>query len=118
MAGRPAGYSDEENDSEDYNYYENTSYNHNEDLQASAVAETPKDPWAAAVFEAAKDHQTNILSGETGNLLETASVNEYNIQSTSSFLKCLEEGNIDALKKVWLNKSNLGDVGVDNQSKK
>ena len=90
MAGRPAGYSDEEN-SDDYGCYNHDDWaNAEDDYTAPADTECNKDPWSALVLDSCKNQ--NSLNQ-----------NIYDIKSISSFQKCLEEGNVEALKSVWLN---------------
>ena len=105
MAGRPAGYSDEENGSEDYDYYDNTNCNLNSDELPAAVAEQTKDPWSSLVLGAVKDQNKMLPSSETEQLLENSGEYEYDINSISSFLKCLEEGNVEVLKTLYLDSS-------------
>ena len=93
MAGRPAGYSDEENFSDDYNCYNNDNFENFED-QDEIITESNNDPWAKLVFDSCNN--TNI-----------ADQNIYDINSISSFQKCLEEGNVEALRNYWLKKKHI-----------
>ena len=92
MAGRPAGYSDEEN-SDDYECYNDDNWANPEgEYSTSAGIESTKDPWATLVLD----------SYNNPNLSE----NDYDVTSISSFQKCLEEGNIQVLKSLWFNTTN------------
>ena len=123
MAGRPAGYSDEENDSQDYDYYDNTNNYENEVLPVSEDPESSKDPWSRLVFQSVKTSQNITSMCNNVDQIAEQSKYEYNVKSISSFLKCLEEGNIDLLKEVWFKDSHdeiaiSSDEPKDKQPKK
>jgi ankyrin repeat/SAM/basic leucine zipper domain-containing protein 1 len=118
MAGRPAGYSDEENDSENYDYYDNTNCNLNSDELPAAVVEQTKDPWSSIVFGAVKDQNKMLTGSETEQFLENSGGYEYDINSISSFLKCLEEGNVEVLKTLWLDSSKDRETGTNDPKKR
>ena len=59
MAGRPAGYSDEEN-SDEYGCYNDENYaNHDEEVPTSAAVESPKDPWSTLILQSSKNLNVN-----------------------------------------------------------
>ena len=113
MAGRPAGYSDEENDSENYDYYDNTNCNLNSDELPAAVVEQTKDPWSSLVLGEVKDQNKMLTGSETEQSLENSGGYEHDINSISSFLKCLEEGNVEVLKTLWLDSSKDRETGTN-----
>ena len=97
MAGRPAGYSDEENDSDEYGCYNDENYANPDEESASTAIEATKDPWSTLILESSRN-QKNVNKS-------SYDINQCNFLSV--FQKSLEEGNVEALRSLWSNKTKL-----------
>ena len=98
MPGRPAGYSDEENDSDDY-YHDNINTNYDDiAVPESTEIESCNDPWSNMVLENANT-QCETGRCDIKDSWEKLNGHDLKINSLSSFLESLQEGNVKALKE-------------------
>ena len=98
MPGRPAGYSDEENDSDDY-YHETINTNYDDIAVAeSTEIQSCNDPWSNMVLENA-DSQNETGRCDIKDSWEKSNGRDPKINSLSSFLESLQEGKVTALKE-------------------
>ena len=106
MPGRPAGYSDEEeHDSDDY-YHDNINTNYDDiAVPESTEIESCNDPWSNMVLESANT-QSETGRCDIQDSWEKPNGHDAKINSLSSFLESLQEGNVKALKEWFANSKN------------
>ena len=116
MPGRPAGYSDEENDSDDY-YHDNIYTNHDDIAVAeSTEIQSCNDPWSNMVLENA-NIQNETGSCDIKDSWEKQNGHDLKINSLSSFLESLQEGNVKALKEWFAHSKDENSISTPKTEK-
>ena len=102
MSGRPAGYSDEDNDDE-YNFYDDDASNSNIGCDygsrnggLTGTDDNLKDPWLAIA-----DNIVSTSSTACDKMPDSNQPDFDDDDSPKAFLKYLQEGNVDKLKEIW-----------------